>query len=44
MMKGLTAQYLFRQVYRSGGETILYHAAAGGIRLVAAVGARDQRA
>src|SRR5215475_5901699 len=30
MMKGLTAQYLFRQVYPlEGGETILYHAAAG---------------
>jgi NADPH2:quinone reductase len=30
MMKGMTAQYLFRQVYPlHGGETILYHAAAG---------------
>src|SRR5262245_13642414 len=30
MMKGMTAQYLFRQVYPlKGGETILYHAAAG---------------
>lgn len=30
MMKGMTAQYLFRQVYPlQGGETILYHAAAG---------------
>ena len=29
MMKGMTAQYLFRQVYPlQGGETILYHAAA----------------
>lgn len=36
MMKGLTAQYLFRQVYPlTGGETILYHAAAGGVGLVA---------
>ncbi len=36
MMKGLTAQYLFRQVYPlKGGETILYHAAAGGVGLVA---------
>jgi NADPH2:quinone reductase len=36
MMKGLTAQYLFRQVYPlQGGETILYHAAAGGVGLVA---------
>ena len=32
MMKGMTAQYLFRQVYPlKGGETILYHAAAGGV-------------
>ena len=31
MMKGMTAQYLFRQVHPlQGGETILYHAAAGG--------------
>jgi NADPH2:quinone reductase len=36
MMKGLTAQYLFRQVFPlKGGETILYHAAAGGVGLVA---------
>jgi len=36
MMKGMTAQYLFRQVYPlQGGETILYHAAAGGVGLVA---------
>ena len=41
MMKGLTAQYLFRQVYPlSGGETILYHAAAGGVGLVACQWAR----
>ena len=34
MMKGMTAQYLFRQVYPlHGGETILYHAAAGGVGL-----------
>src|SRR5208282_2638767 len=32
MMKGMTAQYLFRQVYPlHGGETILFHAAAGGV-------------
>ena len=32
----LTAQYLFRQVRPlQGGETILYHAAAGGVGLVA---------
>jgi len=36
MMKGMTAQYLFRQVYPlKGGETILYHAAAGGVGSVA---------
>src|SRR3954469_24824470 len=41
MMKGLTAQYLFRQVYPlKGGETILYHAAAGGVGLVACKWAR----
>jgi NADPH2:quinone reductase len=41
MMKGLTAQYLFRQVYPlEGGETILYHAAAGGVGLVACQWAR----
>jgi len=36
MMKGMTTQYLFRQVYPlNGGETILYHAAAGGVGLIA---------
>jgi NADPH:quinone reductase len=36
MMKGMTAQYLFRQVYPlKGGETVLYHAAAGGVGLIA---------
>src|SRR3982750_4184053 len=41
MMKGMTAQYLFRQVYPlQGGETILYHAAAGGVGLVACQWAR----
>ena len=41
MMKGMTAQYLFRQVYPlHGGETILYHAAAGGVGLVACQWAR----
>ena len=41
MMKGMTAQYLFRQVHRlQGGETILYHAAAGGVGLVACQWAR----
>ena len=41
MMKGMTAQYLFRQVYPlQGGETILYHAAAGGVGSVACQWAR----
>ena len=41
MMKGMTAQYLFRQVYPlKGGETILYHAAAGGVGLIASQLAR----
>ena len=41
MMKGLTAQYLFRQVHPlQGGETILYHAAAGGVGLIACQWAR----
>jgi NADPH2:quinone reductase len=41
MMKGMTAQYLFRQVFPlSGGETILYHAAAGGVGLIACQWAR----
>lgn len=41
MMKGMTVQYLFRQVYPlNGGETILYHAAAGGVGLLACQWAR----
>jgi NADPH:quinone reductase len=41
MMKGMTAQYLFRQVFPlKGGETILYHAAAGGVGLIACQWAR----
>jgi len=36
MLKGLTVQYLFRQTYRlQGKETILFHAAAGGVGLIA---------
>lgn len=36
MLKGLTVQYLFRQTYRlKGSETILFHAAAGGVGLIA---------
>ena len=45
MMKGMTVQYLFRQVFPlKGGETILYHAAAGGVGLNRlSVGARAGR-
>ncbi len=36
MLKGLTAQYLLRQTYRvKKGETVLFHAAAGGVGLIA---------
>jgi len=36
MLKGLTAQYLLRQTYRlEGDETILLHAAAGGVGSIA---------
>jgi NADPH2:quinone reductase len=35
MLKGLTAQYLIRQTYRvKAGDTILLHAAAGGVGLI----------
>ncbi|KAA0890860.1 quinone oxidoreductase [Pusillimonas sp. ANT_WB101] len=41
MLKGLTVQYLFRQTYRlTEGETILFHAAAGGVGLIACQWAR----
>jgi NADPH2:quinone reductase len=41
MLKGLTVQYLFRQTFPlKGGETILLHAAAGGIGLIACQWAR----
>jgi len=36
MLKGLTVQYLIRRVYRvRAGETVLFHAAAGGVGLIA---------
>lgn len=36
MLKGLTVQYLLRQTYPlKGGETILWHAAAGGVGSIA---------
>jgi NADPH2:quinone reductase len=41
MLKGLTVQYLFRQTYRlQGNETTLFHAAAGGVGLIACQWAR----
>jgi len=41
MLKGLTVQYLMRQTYRlQGDETILFHAAAGGVGLFACQWAR----
>jgi len=41
MLQGLTVQYLFRRTYPlRGGETILFHAAAGGVGLIAAQWAR----
>ena len=41
MLKGLTVQYLFRQTFPlQGGETILFHAAAGGVGLIACQWAR----
>ena len=41
MLKGLTVQYLFRQTYPlKSGETILFHAAAGGVGLIACQWAR----
>lgn len=41
MLKGLTVQYLFRQTHvLKGGETILFHAAAGGVGLIACQWAR----
>ena len=36
MLQGMTVQYLFRRTFRlQGGETILFHAAAGGVGLIA---------
>ncbi|MCQ2032129.1 quinone oxidoreductase family protein [Stutzerimonas zhaodongensis] len=36
MLKGLTTQYLLRQVYQlKAGETVLFHAAAGGVGSIA---------
>jgi NADPH2:quinone reductase len=36
MLKGMTAQYLIRKTYKvKKGETVLFHAAAGGVGLIA---------
>ena len=36
MLKGMTVQYLIRRTYRvQAGETVLWHAAAGGVGLIA---------
>ncbi|MEW7849725.1 quinone oxidoreductase [Massilia aurea] len=41
MLQGLTVQYLFRSTYRlQAGQTILFHAAAGGVGLIACQWAR----
>ena len=41
MLKGLTVHYLLRQVYQvKAGDTILFHAAAGGVGLIACQWAR----
>jgi NADPH2:quinone reductase len=41
MLKGMTVQYLFRSTAKlKGGETILFHAAAGGVGLIACQWAR----
>ncbi|HEY4317026.1 MAG TPA: quinone oxidoreductase [Herbaspirillum sp.] len=41
MLQGMTVQYLLRQVFPlQGGETVLFHAAAGGVGLIACQWAR----
>ncbi|MDB5727504.1 MAG: quinone oxidoreductase [Noviherbaspirillum sp.] len=41
MLQGMTVEYLFRRTYPlRGGETILFHAAAGGVGLIACQWAR----
>lgn len=36
MLKGLTVQYLIRRIHKvKAGETVLFHAAAGGVGLIA---------
>ncbi|MET0963706.1 MAG: quinone oxidoreductase [Noviherbaspirillum sp.] len=41
MLQGMTVQYLFRRTFPlKGGETVLFHAAAGGVGLIACQWAR----
>ena len=41
MLKGMTVQYLFRQTHKlNAGDTIVFHAAAGGVGLIACQWAR----
>jgi len=43
MLKGMTVQYLFRRtVPLSAGDTVLFHAAAGGVGLIACQWARSE--
>src|SRR6202048_2795517 len=45
MLKGLTVQYLIRQIHKvEKGDAILFHAAAGGVRLIACQWAKSLRA
>ncbi|MDF1685595.1 MAG: quinone oxidoreductase [Parvibaculaceae bacterium] len=42
MMKGMTVRYLFKGTYKvKAGDTILFHAAAGGVGLIACQWAKD---
>ena len=42
MMKGLTVRYLFKETYKvKKGDTVLFHAAAGGVGLVACQWAKE---
>ena len=42
MLQGMTVQYLIRSTYRvSAGETVLFHAAAGGVGLIACQGLKQ---
>jgi NADPH2:quinone reductase len=44
MLQGMTAQYLLRRTYRvQPGDTILIHAAAGGVGLIVCQWAKDRK-